>query len=128
MGSPAAIGLILLVLLVIGGFAFLIGALTKSSAAGHVDPAEAAEAEHNLHYLVPHGQDPAVLRAALHEAGYDSASEALPEGDVLTIVLHDGTTADVERVRQVLTDTHDTTLSDPAQAGPVQVRFREKIH
>lgn len=125
MATAAAIALALLVLLIIGGFTGMIGLLTKSAAAGHVDPAQAAETEHNLHYVVPHGQDPAVVRAYLHEAGYDSASQALPDADVLTIVLHDGSSAEVERVRQLLTETQDTALTDPAHIGPPPIRFLE---
>lgn len=125
MGALAVVMLIFLVLAVIAFFVFMIGLLTKSTAAGHVDPVDAAESAHHVHYLVPRGQDPAVVRTALSEAGYGSASEVEPDGEVLTIVLNDGTAADVERVREVLAETQDTTLVDPAHTGHTEVRFLE---
>jgi hypothetical protein len=125
MAIFAAIVLVLLVLLVIGGLETIVGLLTKSTAGGHVPPAQADESTYHVHYRVPHGQDTALVRAYLHEAGYDTASEALPDEDVLTIVLHDGSSAEVERVRQLLTETQDTALTDPAHIGPPPIRFLE---
>ncbi|HET9501566.1 MAG TPA: hypothetical protein VFO98_15035 [Marmoricola sp.] len=123
MGALAVAVLVILVLLVIGFFVFMIGVLTKSSAAGHINPDEAAESAYHVSYLVPEGQDPAVVRAALKEAGYDSAAQVHPEGEILTIVLHDGTGADKERVREVLANERATFFGGPQVVHTTPVRF-----
>jgi hypothetical protein len=126
MGALFIAVLVILVILVIGFFVFMVGALTKSTAAGHMDPEEAAETAHHVTYLVPQGQDPAVVRSALYEAGYDTAAKVEPEGELLTIVLHDGTPADRERVREVLAGARATNFGGPPVVDTTPVRFQDE--
>lgn len=123
MGALFVAVLVILVILAIGFFVLMTGALTKSSAAGHVNPDEAAESQFHVSYVVPTGQDPAVVRAALAEAGYDSAAQVDPEGEVLTIVLHDGSAAEKERVREVLAGERATNFGGPPVVDTTPVRF-----
>jgi hypothetical protein len=126
MGGLFVAVLVILVLLVIGFLVFMVGGLTKSTAARHMDPSEAAESAHHVSYLVPQGQDPAVVRAALYEAGYDTAAQVEPEGELLTIVLHDGTPADRERVREVLASERATNFGGPPVVDTTPVRFQDE--
>ena len=118
--------LVILVVLALVWFLVSMVGLTKRSAAGHVNPDVAAREEHHVDYLVPQGQDPAVVRASLKEAGYDTAARTEPAGESLAIVLHDGTHADKEHVREVLASERSTDFGGPPVVDTAPVRFLDE--
>ena len=79
-----------------------------------------------LRYVVPTGQDPALVVAELRKAGYDVSPDADPgpSSPVVIIGSHDGE-PDREAVRQTLADIDGTNIV-PNESAPVQrdrVRF-----
>ena len=123
MGSPIAITVLVLILLVIGWIIMSSGVLTKSAEAGevHVDepPEAAGPGEQVLRYQVPEGQDPAVVLGALATHGYDASSES---GATHQYVLIEGSAAaDREAVREVLSSTRTSMLD--GRPIDTEVRF-----
>ena len=69
-------------------------------------------------YLVPDGQDPAVLEAALQHVGYASISDERAGRTFLVVDCQDD--ADRTVVRRVIEDVHTTSFDGvPVRVGPV---------
>jgi hypothetical protein len=66
---------------------------------------------HTLSYVVPTGQDPAELVAALHQAGFTAVAEPRHGFEVLEVVIHDE--RDRARVREVLEHAHRAGFDSP---------------
>lgn len=83
-----------------------------------------------LRYLVPPGQDPAVVLGALRESGYDASpdSEPGPSSPLVIIGSRTGGSPDREDVRSVLTALDETNVN-PDESGSVDlapVRFTDE--
>ena len=100
-------------------------ARTKVSAREQITEELKSDATPTLEYDVPTGQDPAVILAALDQAGYTaSVDPALPQQIVL-ISCPGGVDRERARVRSVIQSAQVTTQQDgvPLQ---VDVRFRDE--
>ncbi|MGA8249077.1 MAG: hypothetical protein WB797_19375, partial [Nocardioides sp.] len=75
-----------------------------------------------LRYLVPAGQDPAVVLGALRRAGYDASpdSEPGPSSPVVIIGATTGGPPDRDRVREVLTQLDQTNVN-PDESAPLDL-------
>jgi hypothetical protein len=122
MGSAAAI-LVWLVILAGAAWFLLGGGLAALSGnrrtTEHVDPDE------TLRYVVPEGQDPAAVMAALAPAGYVARVEDEEGTRVLVIVEEDGERPDRGAVRALIART-STTIQDPALTTS-EVRFLDEV-
>ena len=80
-----------------------------------------------LRYLVPPGQDPAVVLTALRNEGYDASpeSEPGPSSPVVILGSRAGDTLDRERVRAFLEDLDRLNVNpeEDARVSPARVRF-----
>lgn len=126
MGSPIAITVLVLILLVIGWIVVSSGVLTTSAEAGevHVDEArdQTGPGEQVLRYQVPEGQDPAVVLGALATHGFDASTEP---GAMHQYVLIEGpAAADREAVREVLSSTRTSMLD--GRPIDTEVRFADE--
>jgi hypothetical protein len=76
-----------------------------------------------LRYLVPPGQDPAVVLGALRDAGYDASpdSEPGPSSPVVIIGATTGGAPDRDHVRDVLTALDQTSVN-PDDSAPLDIR------
>jgi hypothetical protein len=73
-----------------------------------------------LRYLVPPGQDPAVVVAGLRQAGYDASADSEPgPSSPIVIIGETGTVPDREEVRRTLADLDGTNVV-PEESGRVQ--------
>jgi hypothetical protein len=115
---PIAIGVVVLLLLVV----VLVGAASRG-AARRKDVVDDPHVE-TLRYVVPPGQDPAALVAALERAGYTATAEPSPEGHELEVACTEGRDRHRARVRSVIEqagrDQHDNPVEVP------DVRFRDE--
>jgi hypothetical protein len=89
-----------------------------------------AEDRPTLRYLVPAGQDPAVVLGALRGAGYDASpdSEPGPSSPIVIIGAPTGGGPDREHVREVLTQLEQTNVN-PDDSAPLDlppVRFTDE--
>jgi hypothetical protein len=83
-----------------------------------------------LRYVVPPGQDPAVVVGALREAGYDASpdSEPGPSSPVVIVGATTGGGPDRDHVREVLTRLDQTNIN-PDDSAPLDlppVRFTDE--
>lgn len=69
-----------------------------------------------LEYVVPTGQDPAVLVTALHAEGYETTVHTEPTHQHLLIRCPAGVDRDRAHVRAIIAD-QGTSMDDPAQLG-----------
>jgi predicted membrane-bound mannosyltransferase len=124
MGGALFILLISVVALIVGAYVVMGTGLFKSSQAGTVEPSAAQGDRRQLRYLVPPGQDPAVLLAALRKAGIVAAEDSrqTPEGPTIVVA----EPADREQVRTVLAQTPQTSMDDPAARRGEEVRFLDE--
>jgi hypothetical protein len=78
-----------------------------------------------LEYDVPTGQDPAVLLAALQQAGYTASADPRPTHHVVMILCPEGVERERGNVRSVIESASVTRHEDgvPLQ---VEVRFRDE--
>ena len=96
-------------LLLLGGVAFLFSVLIRPE-----QEQEEVVHQHGLRtltYLIPTGQDPAELVAALHQAGFTAVADLQHGYEVLEVVYHDE--RDRARVREVLTHAHRSGFDSP---------------
>ena len=96
-------------LLLLGAVAFVFSVLIRPE-----QDQEEVVHQHGLHtltYLVPTGQDPAELVAALHQAGFTAVAELRHGYEVLEVVCHDE--HDRGRVREVLEHAHRSGFDSP---------------
>jgi hypothetical protein len=123
MGGALFILLIAVVALIVGAYVLFGTGLFKSSQAGVQKPAAQQEGRSQLRYLVPPGQDPAVLVAALSQAGIQASEDVhfTPQGPTIVVA----EPADREQVRRVLAQTPHTSMDDPARRGD-EVRFLDE--
>jgi hypothetical protein len=123
MGGALFILLIAVVALIVGAYVLFGTGLFKSSQAGAVGPAAEEDGRSQLRYLVPPGQDPAVLLAALGNAGVQASEDIQfsPKGPTIVVA----EPADRERVRAVLAETPQTSMDDPAVRHD-EVRFMDE--
>ena len=77
-----------------------------------------------LEYEVPEGQDPAVVLAALHQAGYDATSDATHPRQTVLIACPGGIEGEREHARAVI-ESADVTTPDDGAPVPA-VRFRDE--
>ena len=79
----------------------------------------------SLRYLVPNGQDTAVLVAALHKEGYAAEGRVVPEGHVVVVEFPEDTERERARVRATLQHATgpDTAYVNPA---PPEVTFLDE--
>lgn len=78
-----------------------------------------------LEYEVPVGQDPTVVLAALHRAGYDATSDATHPRQTVLIACPAGIEGERERVRSAI-ESADVTTPDDGAPVPAAVRFRDE--
>lgn len=81
----------------------------------------------SLRYRVPAGQDPAVVLAALGNAGYDAAPDSTTGvGPELLIRSGDGTEPDREEVRRVLSSVRTLNPEGDQATDLPEVRFTDE--
>jgi hypothetical protein len=126
MGAVLVPVLLVLIVIVVG-----VGALKRFGAdtVAQSDRLQASERP-TLRYLVPPGQDAAVVLGALREAGYDASpdSEPGPSSPVLIIGGPTGGGLDREGVRDVLARIDQTNVN-PEDSAPLDlppVRFSDE--
>lgn len=78
-----------------------------------------------LEYEVPLGQDPTVVLAALHRAGYEATSDATHPRQTVLVACPGGIEGERERVRSVI-ESADVTTPDDGAPVPVVVRFLDE--
>ena len=105
---------------VVAYFVFGAGAV-KSGKAGVVDPGGEELHQSHLRYVVPTGQDPAVLISALNRAGFTAAEDMSATAADRTIAVAEP--ADRERVREVLANSPESAIDTPVTQEPRVVRF-----
>jgi hypothetical protein len=96
-------------LLLLGAVAFLFSVLIRPE-----HDQEEVVHQHGLltlTYLVPTGQDPAELIAALHQAGFTAVAELRHGYEVLEVACHDE--HDRDRVREILEHAHRSGFDSP---------------
>ena len=121
MGAALFVLLIAAVAAVVVAY-FVFGAgVVKSGKAGVVDPGGEPRQDSRLRYVVPTGQDPAVLISALGQAGFTAAEDMSATSGDRTIAVAEP--ADRERVREVLANSPETAIDTPVTQEPREVRF-----
>ena len=78
-------------------------------------------ATHTLAYVVPDGQDPAILSAALHRAGFEARAHQERGVEILRIACTEDRRAEVRRVIEHV----DSTGFDGAPLHVARVRFAD---
>jgi hypothetical protein len=82
-----------------------------------------------LRYEVPPGQDPALVLAGLHQAGYQASADSEPgPSSPIVIIGAGGGAPDREEVRRTLSDLDGTNIV-PEESGQVEryrVRFMDE--
>lgn len=115
----------LVVLGVLGALgALLVGEWVARRSA--VDAALADPAVQTYDYVVPEGQDPAVLLAALHHHGLEAAGDLRGSRQLVHIADQSGVEDIRERARAVIESVTSTTFDDPLQFDPRPVRFEDE--
>jgi len=125
MGAVLVPVLFVVIALVVG--VMLVRRFTGAS----VEESDRLQAPHRptLRYLVPAGQDPAVVVAALLAAGYDASpdSEPGPSSPIVIIGSRTGRAPDREAVRATLAEARGSAIN-PEESAPVDaaVRFTDE--
>jgi len=125
MGAVLVPVLIVLIVLVIGV------AVVRRFPSDAVEGSDRLQAtgRPTLRYPVPPGQDPAVVLAALHAAGYEASpdSEPGPSSPIVIIGSHSGQLPDREAVRATLADARGSNIN-AEESAPVHatVRFTDE--
>lgn len=100
------------------------GALTKSAQEGRDDHRADGDVPGTLRYVVPRGQDPAVVMAALTEHGYASQLEEVAGQGVIAVECGGATAEDRDRVRAAIASA-PTAIDTGVPAGD-RVRFEDE--
>lgn len=119
LATAVVVGVIIVLIAGVVFFGYTSAKAGKEGEAG-VDP----RVEH-LSYPVPDGQDPAVLMAALTEAGYDAASEVVEGKPHVVVACPAGRDRERAHVRQVIRDTGTTGMTG-TPFEPEQVVFQDE--
>ena len=117
----ALLAAVVLALLVWFLFPVLSG---RSLKAGEERLVAMEDSSSTLHYRVPDGQDPAVLTAALSQAGYLAESHLVEGHNELLIEAGDGGPPPVDDVRREIEAAHYTSLEGGTL--PTRVVFEEE--
>ena len=80
----------------------------------------------DLVYLMPVGQDPAVLIAALHHAGFQSTTDSRDGHSRLLVDCPGGREHDRDQVREVIEHAHIAGSDGVAFSGARGVRFEDE--
>lgn len=121
MGSPLAILVLVLIVLLIGALVLWGTGTFKSAEAGEVEP-EDVEAGRALRYDVPRGQDPAVVLVALEHAGVEAWPDPHRPGRAIVIPC-EGHRDVRDRARAAIEGARSTSLDGPPTLDPRPVRF-----
>lgn len=78
-----------------------------------------------LEYVVPNGQDPAVILAALHREGYTATVDSEAFHQIMLVTCPQGLEAQREDVRAAI-ESADVTATDDGAPLRVDVRFRDE--
>ncbi|MGY2875795.1 hypothetical protein ACVW00_002985 [Marmoricola sp. URHA0025 HA25] len=78
-----------------------------------------------LEYLVPTGQDPAVVIAALHKAGFTAATDPAPSGQRVLIECPEGVEHQRGDVRSIIESANRSTQQEGARLD-LGVRFSDE--
>lgn len=116
--------LIVLVLLVLAGAAMYV-LRQHVRERQHVDEVLEDHRTPTLEYAVPTGQDPAVLLAALHRAGYTATVDPSGAHQIVTVACPAGVEREREPVRSVIESANVTAPDDGAPLDVV-VRFLDE--
>lgn len=79
-----------------------------------------------VEYEVVEGQDPAVVAAALSEAGFRVAAREAPDTNVLQIEWLDGSGLDRANARTAIEDVRTTIVGGPPNLDPEPVSFTDE--
>ncbi|HET7735054.1 MAG TPA: hypothetical protein VFK52_03705 [Nocardioidaceae bacterium] len=111
--------------LVVGGVVAL-GLRSWLSEEGQVADEIRSHESTDLVYLVPAGEDPAVLIAALHHAGYPSTTDSRDGHSRLLVDCPGGREHDRDEVRGVIEHAHLAGPDGVAFSGAGSVRFEDE--